>query len=181
MKTALEIAQIGETILRQKAQKVTDFSSPELGSFIDDLMAIMHRQNGVGIAAPQVFSSKQIMIVASRPNIRYPDAPKMEPMELINPVIDKLHGERVYDWEGCLSVPGIRGWVGRYDNVDVSYQDRYGESHQIEFSGFVARIFQHEYDHLVGETFVDRVDNNRHLVADSVLTKILANEVEFNP
>jgi peptide deformylase len=180
MDDTFAIAQIGEPVLRQTALPVENFGCESLHGFIDKLLASMINAGGVGIAAPQVFHPEQIMIIASKPNARYPDAPQMAPLVMINPQIDRLHGDIVSDWEGCLSVPGIRGYVPRHENVDVSYQDRNGEHHRVKFTGFVARIFQHEQDHLVGMTFIDRVSINRHLVAESVLPKILSGELTFD-
>ena len=181
MEDNFTIAQLGESVLNQPAQVVVDFSCEKLASFIDCLLASMLDAGGVGIAAPQVFYSQQIMIIASRPNVRYPSAPQMDPLVMINPVIITTKGKVVYDWEGCLSVPGIRGWVGRHDEVQVRFQDQQGIEHQLELQGFVARIFLHEYDHLIGHTFVDRVESNRHLVAESVFLKILKDEIVFCP
>ena len=175
----IEIAQIGEPILRQQAKMVVDFEGEFLSELLDQMLASMMTRGGVGIAAPQIFQPWQVMIIASRPNVRYPDAPQMEPLELINPTIEKQHGPLVNDWEGCLSVPGVRGWVSRHDCVDINYQDRYGESHQLQLNGFVARIFLHEYDHLIGKTFVDRVDCSTHIVAESVLSKIFSGEIQW--
>jgi peptide deformylase len=173
------IAQIGEPVLREKAVAVEDFACARLNQFIDKLLASMISAGGVGIAAPQVSCGQQIMIIASKPNARYPDAPQMDPLVLINPQIKSLHGPIVSDWEGCLSVPGIRGYVPRHDNVDIEYRDRDGNSVAAQFSGFVARIFLHEHDHLIGLTFVDRVSSNQHLVAESILPKILSGEINF--
>jgi peptide deformylase len=180
MDTTFTIAQIGEPILRQSALPVDDFGCNQLHEFIDKLLNSMINAGGVGIAAPQVFNPSQIMIIASKPNARYPNAPQMEPLVMLNPQIERLYGNLVNDWEGCLSVPGIRGYVERHDCVDVLYQDSNGERHHVKFSGFVARIFQHEHDHLVGLTFVDRVKTNRHLVAELVLKKIISGELPFD-
>lgn len=175
------IAQLGEPVLKSLACEVDDFASPTLTTFVDKLLGAMIEASGVGIAAPQVFCQKQIMIIASKPNSRYPDAPSMAPLVLINPQVEALYGDVVSDWEGCLSVPGIRGLVPRYEHADVSYFDCQGVSYRKTFSGFVARIFQHEYDHLIGKTFVDRVVDNQHLIAESLLPKVLADELDLTP
>lgn len=179
MDNPLTIAQIGEPVLRGVAAKVDDFGS-DTQAFIDQMLDSMNQAGGVGIAAPQVFCPKQIMIIASKANARYPDAPDMPPLVMINPQIKSLHGDIISDWEGCLSVPGIRGWIPRYQNVDIDYQDRHGKSQFIALNGFVARIFQHEQDHLEGLTFVDRVTDNKHLVAESVLPKICSGDNEWS-
>ena len=175
----IEIAQLGEPVLRQQSQLVVDFEGETISNLLSQMLASMETCGGVGIAAPQIYQPWQVMIVASRPNARYPDAPLMEPLELINPEIEQQHGPLVKDWEGCLSVPGVRGWVTRHDCVDIKYQDRYGESHQLQLNGFVARIFLHEYDHLIGKTFVDRVESSDHIVAETVLTKIFNGEIAW--
>ncbi|MFT4930040.1 MAG: peptide deformylase [Phenylobacterium sp.] len=177
----LAIAQIGEPILRVAATAVDNFDCENLKVFIDKMLASMLEAGGVGIAAPQVFCPQQIMIIASKPNARYPNAPQMEPLVMLNPQIKALHGQIYSDWEGCLSVPGIRGWVPRSQRVDVDYQDAQGNLQSIALEGFVARIFQHEHDHLVGLTFVDRVADNQHLVAESVFKKILDGDISFQP
>lgn len=164
--TKYTIATIGNPILREVAAEVVDFSSQDLQQFIDDLINTVIDENGVGIAAPQVSVSKQIMIIASRPNARYPTAPEMEPTALINPKIIEYSQELEKGWEGCLSVPGIRGLVPRYTWVDVRYQDRQGECLEARFEGFVARIFQHEYDHLIGNTYLDRLESNRDIISE---------------
>ncbi|MFI5321943.1 MAG: peptide deformylase [Thermodesulfobacteriota bacterium] len=117
----LEIAELGNVVLREKASDVEDIRDPEIQSFIDDLIATGINANGVGIAAPQVSLPKRIFILSSRPNIRYPKAPEMEPTAVINPEIISYSDETVKDWEGCLSIPGIRGLVPRHKSVNVKY------------------------------------------------------------
>jgi peptide deformylase len=119
--------------------------------------------NGVGIAAPQVGVSQQLMIIASRPNERYPHAPLMEPTPMINPKILSHSSEMIKDWEGCLSVPGIRGLVPRYQAVEVEYLSKDGRIERQMLTDFIARIFQHEYDHLQGKVFLERVESPEDL------------------
>ncbi len=161
------IAQLGEPVLHRRAEPVTDFDD-HLKRLLARMTETMLASNGVGIAAPQIFVSQRVMIVASRPNPRYPDAPQMAPLAMINPELGDPEGEWIEAWEGCLSVPGIRGRVRRRDAVSVRYQDAEGRWHQRQFRGFVGRIVQHEFDHLEGRTFLDRVTNNRDLIASSV-------------
>ena len=156
MTKPLEIAQLGNPILRQPSQPVDE--STDVNHLIDALIATATAANGVGIAAPQVSQSYRLFIVASRPNPRYPDAPLMEPTAMINPRILSHSAQTIKDWEGCLSIPGIRGLVPRYRAIDVEYTDREGKRHHQELKDFVARIFQHELDHLDGILFVDRLD-----------------------
>jgi peptide deformylase len=154
----LSIAQIGSPILRETAQPVDFPLTPAVQQLIDDLIWTARDSNGVGIAAPQVAESLRLMIVASRPTPRYPHAPTMEPTALLNPQIVDRSTTEARDWEGCLSVPGVRGLVQRATWIEVEYWDCAGNLQRVRLEGFVARIFQHEYDHLEGILFVDRVD-----------------------
>ncbi|ASC73898.1 Peptide deformylase [Halomicronema hongdechloris C2206] len=151
------ILQLGHPCLRQVAAPVDHVEAPQIQRLIDDLLTTTTATHGVGIAAPQVGESCQVVIIASHPNPRYPEAPAMKPMALINPQIVAHSDEVVSGWEGCLSVPGRRGVVWRYRQVEVAYLDRWGREQQREFSDFVARIVQHEVDHLQGKVFLDRV------------------------
>ena len=166
----MKIAQVGEAILRTPARQVeqSEFAQESLVTFIDELMATMLEANGIGIAAPQVFDPRAIMIIASRPNPRYPNAPDMQPMVLINPVIKQSSEIKVWEWEGCLSVPGLRGRIERPDLVEVEYLDREGQSQNITFEGFVARIFLHEFDHLIGKTWLDHISSTENIMANDV-------------
>ena len=154
------IIKLGNPILRQKAAAVENIQSQEIQNLIDELITSVSQANGVGIAAPQIASSYRLFIVASRPNARYPHAPEMHPTAMINPRIIAHSSEMLKDWEGCLSVPDIRGLVPRYQTVEVEYTDCYGNLQKQELTDFIARIFQHEYDHLEGLVFLDRVENN---------------------
>ena len=121
-------------------------------------MCIRDRRHGVGIAAPQVYISKRIIIVASRPNPRYPDAPEMDAVVMVNPEILELSPNTCLGEEGCLSVPNERGEVERAYSIRVRYQSLYGEVIETAFEGFPARIVQHEVDHLNGVLFVERLN-----------------------
>ncbi|QLQ32716.1 MAG: peptide deformylase [Candidatus Thiothrix singaporensis] len=153
----LPIAQRGEPILQQRAQEVTGLHDPVLQQLIDAMQATMLAANGVGIAAPQVFVSKRVIIVASRPNPRYPDAPSMQPLAMINPEILWRSAATCLSEEGCLSVPDVRAPIERAERIQVRYLTRAGETREAEYSGFIARIIQHECDHLDGILFVERV------------------------
>ena len=117
----------------------------------------MLERNGVGIAAPQVYVSKRVIIVASRPNPRYPDAPEMEAIVMVNPEIIQKSVQTVLGEEGCLSVPNERGEVARAEQITVKYQTLNSDEITQTFQGFPARIVQHEVDHLDGVLFVERV------------------------
>lgn len=166
----MHIAQIGEAVLKQQAHDVPAeaFGTSELKGFTEGLLQTMLDANGVGIAAPQVFDGRAMMYVASRPSPRYPDAPQMEPLLLINPRIISQSDKWVWAWEGCLSVPALRGFIQRPDQVEVSYQDIDGKHCQLHFEGFLARIFLHEHDHLIGKTWLDHVTSTEQIMAESV-------------
>ncbi|MEM9923934.1 MAG: peptide deformylase [Cyanobacteria bacterium P01_D01_bin.50] len=177
MSKKLSIIQLGNPILRQKAEFVEDVCSPRIQELIDDLLVTVADANGVGIAAPQVAVGYRIFIVASRPNLRYPHAPFMEPTAMINPRIIDFSDEIVKDWEGCLSVPGIRGLVPRYRSIQVEYTDRNGNLQQQEFTDFVARIFQHEYDHFEGFVFLDRVESTVDIYTEEEYQKLIVDRL----
>ncbi|MDC8832484.1 peptide deformylase [Alteromonas gilva] len=174
----MHIAQVGEAVLKQPAQDVPDeaFGTSGLKNFTAALLKTMLDANGVGIAAPQVFDGRAIMFVASRPSPRYPNAPQMEPLLLINPRIISQSQEHVWEWEGCLSVPALRGFIQRPEQVKVHYQDIDGNPCQIHFEGFLARIFLHEYDHLIGKTWLDHVTSTDQIMAESVWLQQIAGQ-----
>ena len=170
----LEISELGHPILRQRASEVVDLRDKDVQNFIDDLIETCIDSNGVGIAAPQVYKSERIFIISSRPNARYPNAPELGSIALINPAITSFSEEKEKDWEGCLSIPGIRGLVPRHKTIKVKYQTRDGVLVENEFSDFIARIFQHELDHLNGIVFLDRIDSNKELVTEKEYYKIIS-------
>ncbi len=161
-----QIAQLGQPVLRGVAEKIEDPGAPAIQSLIDDLLATVAEVDGVGIAAPQVFEPLSLFIVAPRPNPRYPDAPDMAPIVMINPEIIHASDEMEKGWEGCLSIPGIRGLVPRHRRIGVRYLTQSGEIREEEFAGFPARVFQHEFDHVQGMVFIDRVESTRELVTE---------------
>jgi peptide deformylase len=163
---SLEIAQLGNPVLRQPAEWIDNPQDRGLQTLTDDLLQTMIQSSGVGIAATQVGIAKQLVIVASRPTLRYPNAPKIEPIPMFNPQLIEHSDETEKGWEGCLSVPGIRGLVPRYKSVTVEYQDREGQTQKQTLHDFVARVFQHEYDHLQGIVFIDRVENTTELMTE---------------
>jgi peptide deformylase len=167
----LPISQVGAAILRQTAPQVPFPLSLAIQQLVTDLIHTADLANGVGIAAPQVAASLQLFILASRPSPRYPQAPKMEPTAIINPRIIDRSSEIIWGWEGCLSVPDVRAVVPRARWVDVEYIDSQGCMQRKHFSDFVARIFQHEYDHLQGVLFVDRVQP-KDLISEAEYQKI---------
>ena len=172
MSKILQIAEIGSPVLRQKSMAIANIIDPQLDTLIVNLIATADAANGVGIAAPQVASSVRLFIVASRPSPRYPQAPTMTPTAMINPEIVDRSGELVAGWEGCLSVPGTRGLVMRDRAIEVKYFTKHGELVHQELTDFVARIFQHELDHLDGILFPDRVPNLTDLITEAEYLKI---------
>lgn len=164
--TLLQIAQLGVPLLREKSQAVEKIKGKEIQKLIDDMVATVLEVDGVGIAAPQVYQSLRIFIVASHPSPRYPKAPRMRPLAIINPVILEKFSEKEKDWEGCLSIPGIRGLVPRYTTLKIKYFTRAGKEKEQEFQGFLARIFQHEYDHLEGKVFIDNLETTKDVITE---------------
>ncbi len=158
----LKIARLGNPILRQNAcsvdlENLRGEPAAELHQFIDDLIETMHHEGGVGIAAPQVGKSIQIVIAEYLGSDRYPDQDDIPLTVLINPVITKWGGSTQSFWEGCLSLTDLRGLVTRPDEVTVEAFDRNGEPVKIEAQGFYAIVLQHEIDHLQGKVFLDRM------------------------
>lgn len=174
MARLLQIAQLGHPILRKKAGEVVNVQDPLINSLINDMLATVVDVNGVGLAAPQVYESLRVFVVASHPNLRYPMAPEMESTAMVNPEIIWSSDEIVKDWEGCLSIPGIRGFVPRPKAIKVKYSKRNGNSEEVEFSDFIARIFQHEYDHLEGIVFLDRLESTRDIITEKEYQKLFS-------
>lgn len=169
----LEIIQLGNPILRKRARVVKNIHDGKIRKLIDDLMAVVMGVNGIGLAAPQVSRLWRIFILASHPNPRYPRAPKMKPKVIINPKIIYRSCQTVSDWEGCLSIPGIRGAVSRSKSIKVTYTTRRGDLKREKYNDFLARIFQHEYDHLEGIVFLDRVSCTKDIITEKEYQKII--------
>lgn len=165
--TSLPIAQIGNPALRNKAKYVGNILNPKIQDLITNMLATVIKEDGVGIAAPQLSQPLQIFIMASRPNARYPDAPKMQATAIINPKIIWKSEEMTKDWEGCLSIPSIRGLVPRHQKIKVEYFTQDNRFVEAKYDDFLARVFQHEYDHLNGTVFIDRVESSLDLIAES--------------
>ncbi len=154
-----KVARLGHPVLRRKAKPVDlkKVSSPGFQAFLQDLIQTMHEYDGVGIAAPQVHSSLQVAAVEVDKNPRYPRAPRIPLMILINPRVKPASARRVSDWEGCLSVEGFRGRVPRWKSVEVQAYNAQGKPIRFRARGFLARVIQHEWDHLQGKVFLDRM------------------------
>ena len=152
-----EILKMGDPRLLRVAKPVTEFGTAELHTLIADMFDTMKAANGAGLAAPQIGIDLQLVIFGYQNNVRYPDAPPVPPTVLINPVITLLDDELVEGWEGCLSVPGLRGVVERHSRLRYSGVDADGQPIEREADGFHARVVQHECDHLVGVLYPMRV------------------------
>jgi peptide deformylase len=161
-----QISQLGHPVLRGIAQQITDPLDPVIQALIDDMLVTVADASGVGIAAPQVYEPLRLFIVSSRPNARYPQAPEMEPTAIINPEILWASDDKEKGWEGCLSIPGLRGLVPRHRRIGVRYLTRKGEVVEAEYADFLARVFQHEFDHVQGVMFVDRLECTLDLVTE---------------
>lgn len=173
MKQEFTIAEIGNPILRSQAKPIQNIIDRNISELIDSLIRKAIASKGVGIAAPQISQSYRLFIVASHPSDRYPHAPTMPPTAMINPRILSHSEEVVKDWEGCLSVPGVRGLVPRYREIEVEYTTRQGETKQEILTDFIARIFQHELDHLDGILFLDRIKNQADLYTEAEYRQII--------
>lgn len=156
--TIREILKMGDPRLLRVAQPVTDFDSDALHLLVLDMFDTMHAVNGAGLAAPQIGVDLQLVIFGTgAPNPRYPEAPVVPRTVLVNPVVTPLGDEEEEGWEGCLSVPGLRGVVPRWARVRYTGFDPYGDPIEREVSGFHARVVQHEVDHLLGKLYPMRV------------------------
>jgi peptide deformylase len=172
MTQACEIAQLGAQVLRQHADCVSQVDSPDIRQIINAMQTTLATTQGVGLAAPQISRLKRIIIVASRPTTRYPTAPKMDATVMINPVFEALSNEKEKGWEGCLSIPGIRALVPRFKAINVQYTNEQGRLIEQELDGFVARVFQHEADHLDGKVYLDRVESSADIISESEYLKL---------
>jgi len=169
-----QIAQLGHPVLRTPADPVAFPLSAPTRALIDDMLATLREADGVGIAAPQVYEPLQIFLVAPKPNPRYPEAVEEAPIVVVNPEIVERSDEMVRGWEGCLSIPGLRGEVPRHRRIVARFRGLDGAEVVRPFEDFVARIFQHEDDHLRGLTFLDRLESPRDLVAEREFRRRLA-------
>ena len=153
-----EILRMGDPRLQRVAEPVQSFGTEELQVLLQDMRETMAAANGAGLAAPQIGVNLQLVIFGSTAiNPRYPDRPIVPPTVLINPVITPLGPEEEEDWEGCLSVPGLRGVVPRWSRIRYTGLDETGQAIDRTVDGFHARVVQHECDHLIGKLYPMRV------------------------
>ncbi len=164
-----EILKMGDPRLLRQAEPVTAFDTPELHALVADLRETMAAASGAGLAAPQIGVDLRLVIFGYTKNARYPEAPPVPPTVLINPVIEVLDGGRTEGWEGCLSVPGLRGIVERDERIRYTGVDAEGAPIDRIAEGFHARVVQHECDHLDGILYPMRVTDFRRFGFTSVL------------
>jgi len=156
--TIRDILKMGDARLLRIAEPVRAFDTPELHQLLADMRETMAAVNGAGLAAPQIGVNSQVVIFGGTArNPRYPDRPLVPPTVLINPVITPLGTEEELDWEGCLSVPGLRGKVPRWSRIRYTGVDERGQAIDRTVDGFHARVVQHECDHLIGKLYPMRV------------------------
>ena len=167
--TVREILKMGDPRLLRVAPPVTEFDTPAMRELIADMFETMADANGAGLAAPQIGVDLQLVIFGFDRNERYPEAPAVPPTVLINPVITPVGEAQVDGWEGCLSVPGLRGVVPRWERIRYTGVDQHGHPIDREVDGFHARVVQHEVDHLLGRLYPTRMRDLTQLGFTSVL------------
>jgi peptide deformylase len=157
----LKVARLGHPVLRKVTAPVSlrEIHAPGFQRFIDDMIETMKEYDGVGLAADQVHESKQIAVLEVAANPRYPDKPTVPLTVLLNPKISPLTDEVEEDWEGCMSIPELRGRVPRYKTIRVQAWDRNGKDLEFTAGDFHARVIQHEWDHLNGKVYLDRMSD----------------------
>lgn len=161
----LKIAHVGHPVLRQRSRELSldELRSEKVQRFIDDLIDTMRDANGAGIAAPQVHEPIRVCVIEVKDNPRYPYKPNVPLTVMVNPVITPISDETFENYEGCLSVPNLRGKVERHADIEVEYLDRDGKPVKRMVRGLTAGTFQHECDHLDGKLFLDRVKDTSSL------------------
>ncbi len=154
-----QILYMGNPGLLEVAEPIKQFDRPELHTLVDDLIDTMRTEEGVGLAAPQIGIGLRVVVFGFDSNPRYPDAEAVPQTVLVNPLIESLSEHQEDGWEGCLSVPGLRGMVPRYTHIRYSGVDQFGNPIEREASDFHARVVQHECDHLDGILYPQRMTN----------------------
>ena len=176
--TVREILKMGDPRLLRIAKPVTEFDSAELHTLIADMFETMAHANGAGLAAPQIGVDLQLVIYGFDRNERYPDAPTVPKTVLINPTIEPIGDAEVDGWEGCLSVPGLRGVVPRWERIRYTGFDHQGQPIEREADGFHARVVQHECDHLIGRLYPTRMKDMTQFGYTSVLFPDMAPDAD---
>ena len=174
--TVRRIIRMGHPVLRQRARELEPY---EIGSeaftqLLEDMIDTLRDYGGIGLAAPQVGESVRLAIVELPGGTgRYGNMPEMPLTAFVNPVIEVLNPAKHGFWEGCLSVPGLRGFVERPQHIKVSYVDLRGDARSLELEGFAATVFQHEFDHLDGKLYIDRMTDMRLLAFEREFERYL--------
>lgn len=163
------VRRMGDPVLLTPARPVAEFNTPELEQLVTDMFDTMEAMDGAGLAAPQIGVSLRVMIFGVEQNVRYPDAESVPMTVLINPEVEFLTDETEDGWEGCLSVPGMRGVVPRITRLRYRGFDAYGHVIERTASGFHARVVQHEYDHLDGILYPMRIKDMKSFGYEDVL------------
>ena len=167
-----QLVYMGDPRLLAVAEPITAFDTPELHALVQDLMDTMQAENGAGLAAPQIGIGLRVVVFGFDRNNRYPDADAVPETVLINPEIEAMSDDMDEAWEGCLSVPGLRGVVPRYTHIRYSGFDQYGEVINREVRGFHARVVQHECDHLDGLLYPQRMTDMKRFGFTAVLEAV---------
>lgn len=179
-----KVARLGHPVLREKARELTreEISTPEMRRLVRDMVETMHEYGGVGLAAPQVHESVRLAVIQfEADNERYEGEGEQPLLVLFNARVKVLDATLSGFWEGCLSVPGLRGYVERPSKVEVSYLDERGKPKTMQAEGFLATVFQHELDHLDGVLYVDKIADKAKLAFIEEYGRYHAPEGEDTP
>jgi peptide deformylase len=173
---------MGHPLLRQPARPLTpeEIASPETERLIADMIDTLEDYGGIGLAAPQIAEPLRLAIIEIAGASRYGDIPEMPLKVFINPSIEVVDPESHGFWEGCLSVPGLRGFVERPQHVRVRYLNARGDPEDMELQGFLATVFQHEFDHLDGRLYIDRLSDPSLLAFEEEFMRYLAPREEVD-
>ncbi|MDD2212242.1 MAG: peptide deformylase [Clostridia bacterium] len=169
----IELKTIGDEVLKKIAQEVPRHEIQQKDTLINEMISIMRENVGVGIAAPQIGVSERIVVIEIEENKRYPNVEKMPLTVMINPKIKILDSEIEDGYEGCLSVPGIRGIVPRYKKIEVEYLNMNGQEERKVLENFPAKVVQHEVDHLEGMVFLERVIDKKSFITNEDYKKYI--------
>jgi peptide deformylase len=180
MKEEYEILKLGNPILRRTAKEVSkeEILSENIQNLIDDMWNVMEKAGGIGLAAPQIGISIQLAVIKLESSSdRYEGLEDSEEFIIFNPELEVINSEKQGFWEGCLSVPGLRGYVKRPKKLKISYLNEKAEKKEVIVEDFLATVFQHELDHLFGYLYVDRLDSTKDLVFEDELVNITKDKI----
>lgn len=169
----LDIVELGDPRLRERCKKVKDIFDPNFQNLVHNMFDSLDKAQGVGLAAPQVGETVQVFLVSPEGKHKAPYTSVENTLVVINPKLEFIGNKTAYEWEGCLSIPGFRGQVNRPDKIKLSYTNFLGDDCEEEYSGFTARIIQHEFDHLQGVLFLDKMDDLSSLMTDNYFQKLV--------